>query len=92
MRRLPGKAEILEAERLAEVAAAKGDAPETARINARYGLRKSEIELQNEQAQIDLRKGQLAEQAADARQKELVLRAAEAPRKLALLAGQRRAR
>lgn len=68
---------ILDAERQAEIAAAKGDAEEEARINARYGQRKSDIELQNEEAQIELKKSHLAEQTADAMKKERAAAAAE---------------
>jgi hypothetical protein len=57
---------ILEAERQAALAAAKGDKPEEARINARFGKRKSDVELDNEQAEINLKKKHLAEQSADA--------------------------
>lgn len=61
---------ILEAELQAALAAAKGDKEEEARINARFGKRKTDIELQNEQANIDLKKRHLDEQTADAAAKE----------------------
>lgn len=68
---------ILDAERQAEIAAAKGDKGEEARINARYGQRKSDVELQEEQAEIALKKRHLEEQAADAANKERAAAAAE---------------
>ena len=57
---------ILDAERQAAIAQAHGDPAEQARINARFGQRKSDDELQNEQAAIDLKKQHLAEQTTDA--------------------------
>jgi hypothetical protein len=74
---LDARLKILEAQRQADVAAAKGDKEEEARINARYGQRKSNIELENEQTEINLKKRQLDDQSADARRKELVTQAAE---------------
>ena len=57
---------ILDAQRQAEIAAAKGDKEEEARINARYGQRKTDIELQNEEAEINLKKQHLDEQTRNA--------------------------
>ena len=57
---------ILDAERQAAIALAHGDREEEARINARFGQHKSDVELQNEQAEINLKKQHLAEQSADA--------------------------
>ncbi len=68
---------IMEAERQAEIAKAGGDKAEEARINARYGQKKSDIELDNELAEIDLKKVHLNDQLADAAAKERALRAAE---------------
>ena len=69
--------EILAAEEQAELAKAKGDKEEEARIKARYGQRKTGIELQNEQDEINLKKQHFAEQAADALKKEQAAAAAE---------------
>ena len=55
---------IIEAERLAEIAMAKGNKEEEARINARYARIKTGAELENEQAGIGLMKGHLGEQSA----------------------------
>ena len=74
---LEQRLKILDAERQAEIAAAKGDKEEEARINARYGQRKSDVELQNEEAEIDLKKSHLAEQTADAMKKEQAAAASE---------------
>jgi hypothetical protein len=68
---------IIDAERQAEIAAAKGDKEEEARINARFGQHKSDVELQNEQNEIDLKKRHLEEQATDAMKKEQASAAAE---------------
>ena len=68
---------ILDAELQAELAGAKGDKEEEARINARYSRRKSDLELQNEQDEINLNKQHFAEQAADALKKERAAEAAE---------------
>ena len=63
---LEQRLKILDAERQAAIALAHGDREEEARINARFGQRKSDVELQNEQAEINLKKKHLAEQSADA--------------------------
>ena len=68
---------ILAAMEKADIAGAKGDKAEEARINARYGRAKSAIELDNEQDEIDLKKQHLAEQTTDAMKKEQAMHAAE---------------
>jgi hypothetical protein len=68
---------ILAALEKADLAAAKGDKAEEARITARYGRAKSAIELENEQDEINLKKQHLAEQTADAMKKEQAMAAAE---------------
>jgi hypothetical protein len=74
---LEARLKILEAERQAEIAKAKGDKEEEARINARYGRRNTDAELQNEQAEIDLKKAHLDDQTRDAMQKQRALETAE---------------
>ena len=68
---------ILAAMEKADLAGAKGDKAEEARINARYGRAKSAIELEDEQDEIDLKKQHLAEQTADAMKKQQAMAAAE---------------
>jgi hypothetical protein len=74
---LEARLKILEAERQAEITKAFGDKEEEARINARYGQQKSDVELQNEQAEIDLKKGHLDEQTRGAMEKQRALQTAE---------------
>jgi hypothetical protein len=68
---------ILAAMEKADLAGAKGDKAEEARINARYGRAKSVIELENEQDEINLKKQHLAEQIEDNEKKEQAMAAAE---------------
>jgi len=56
---LEQRLKILDAERQAKIAKAGGDKEEETRINARYGLWKTEIELENEAAEIALKKKHL---------------------------------
>src|ERR1035437_8007243 len=74
---LEQRLKILDAERQAAIALAHGDREEEARVNARFGQRKSDIGLQNEQAEINLKKKHLAEQSADAMGWKRVADAAE---------------
>jgi hypothetical protein len=74
---LEQRLKILDAERQAEIAAAKGDKGEEARINARYGQRKSDIELADEQDEIDLKKQHLEAQTFHAMKMEEASAAAE---------------
>lgn len=73
-----GRLKILDAERQAEIAKAGGDKEEEARINFRYGRHKLDIELQNEAAEIDLKKKHSAEQTAEAMSKQASADAAAA--------------
>ena len=84
---LADRLKILEASRQAEIAAAKGDKEEEARINARYGGYKDDAELDAAQREIDLKKKQAAEQTADAMGKENKLNAAQAAQQKATAAG-----
>lgn len=73
---LEARLKILEAMRQAELGAAKGNKEEEARINERYSRRQSDVELENEQAEIDLKKRQLARETSDAKSKEAAFAAA----------------
>jgi hypothetical protein len=68
---------ILKAAQQAALAGAAGDKEEQGRINARYGQRAADIEIENEQAEIELKKRHLAEQQAVAMGKEQAATAAE---------------
>jgi hypothetical protein len=63
-KRMEARLKILDAERQAEISKAGGDKGEEARINERYGRKKAGVELQNEAAEIELKKKHLAEQTA----------------------------
>jgi hypothetical protein len=69
---------ILDAERQAEIAKARGDKEEEARVNARYGRRKSETEFENEAAEIALKERHLGEQISEGAKRQSAADAAAA--------------
>jgi hypothetical protein len=73
---LEQRLKILDAERQAEIAKEGGDKEEEARVNARYGRRKSERELENEAAEIALKEKHLAEQSAEGAKRQAAADAA----------------
>jgi hypothetical protein len=75
---LEQRLKILDAERQAEIAKARGDKEEEARVNARYGRRKGQIELENEASEIALKEIHLREQISEVLQRQAAADAAAA--------------
>ena len=75
---LEQRLKILDAERQAEISKAGGDKEEEARVNARYGRRKTALELENEAAEIALKERHLAEQVTEGSKRQAAADAAAA--------------